>query len=70
MLPLADSSAARTVETRIRKARSMGRVVALDTRIVNGHSTDEAIAEHEHALEKQKETLGEVPVELLPFVRE
>jgi len=31
---------------------------------------DEALAEHEHALEKQKETLVDVPVELLPFVRE
>ena len=31
---------------------------------------DETLAEHEHALEKQKETLVDVPVELLPFVRE
>ncbi|TDI41758.1 MAG: hypothetical protein E2P02_14245 [Acidobacteria bacterium] len=31
---------------------------------------EEALAEHEHALEEQKETLVDVPVELLPFVRE
>ncbi len=31
---------------------------------------DEAAAEHERALEKQKETLIDVPVELLPLVRE
>jgi len=31
---------------------------------------DEALAEQKHALEKQKETLVDVPVELLPFVRE
>lgn len=31
---------------------------------------EEALAEHEHTLKKQKETLVDVPVELLPFVRE
>ncbi len=31
---------------------------------------DEALAEQKHVLEKQKETLVDVPVELLPFVRE
>ena len=31
---------------------------------------DQALAEQKHALEKQKETLVDVPVELLPFVRE
>ena len=31
---------------------------------------DEALAEQKHVLEKQKETLVDVPIELLPFVRE
>ncbi len=31
---------------------------------------DEALVEQKHSLEKQKETLVDVPVELLPFVRE
>ncbi len=31
---------------------------------------EEAVAEHARALEEQKETLVEVPVELLAFVRE
>ena len=33
-------------------------------------SDEEALAEHERALERQKETLVDVPVELLPLVRE
>lgn len=31
---------------------------------------EEALSEHERALEKQRETLVDVPVELLPLVRE
>ena len=31
---------------------------------------DEAVAEHKDALQQEKETLVDVPVELVPFVRE
>jgi hypothetical protein len=36
----------------------------------SSQTDEEAVAEHEGALEKQRETLVDVPVKLLPLVRE
>jgi len=55
------------------KDLSWGMLRSASARIIEYYESqtdDQALAEQKHALEKQKETLVDVPVELLPFVRE